>query len=202
MQSKSVLDGAPRKLIALDHAAPPQQEGAVPATGQNTLRLPKCVLSAPSQRKPLESHDLVTTARVHHTARRRGGVAAGGAGAATRADATHRRAEADDSENQARMAAFLQGLAQLGWTDGRNVRIETGHDQCRRPSQTRGIKRRPHQAKALGHLDLAIQFASPDTANSATAPRLGLAGADFLRLRCPIIDQRSNGASQSRSCAK
>ena len=31
---------------------------------------------------------------------------------------------ADDSENQARMAAFLQGFAQLGWTDGRNVRIE------------------------------------------------------------------------------
>jgi ABC-type uncharacterized transport system substrate-binding protein len=32
---------------------------------------------------------------------------------------------ADDSENQARMAAFLQGLAQLGWTEGRNVRIDT-----------------------------------------------------------------------------
>src|SRR6266853_6611351 len=32
---------------------------------------------------------------------------------------------ADDSENQARMAAFLQGLAQLGWTDGRNVLIDT-----------------------------------------------------------------------------
>jgi len=32
---------------------------------------------------------------------------------------------ADDSENQARMAAFLRGLAQLGWTDGRNVRIYT-----------------------------------------------------------------------------
>jgi ABC-type uncharacterized transport system substrate-binding protein len=32
---------------------------------------------------------------------------------------------ADDSENQARMAAFLQGLAQLGWTDGRNVQIDT-----------------------------------------------------------------------------
>jgi site-specific recombinase XerD len=31
---------------------------------------------------------------------------------------------------------------------------------------------------------------------------LSLAGADFLRLRCPIINQRSNGASQSRSCAK
>ena len=32
---------------------------------------------------------------------------------------------ADDSENQARVAAFQQGLAQLGWTDGRNVRIDT-----------------------------------------------------------------------------
>src|SRR5262249_35191563 len=49
-------------------ARPPQHEGAVPATGQNTLRLPKCALSAPSQRKPLESHDLVTTPRVHHAA--------------------------------------------------------------------------------------------------------------------------------------
>jgi len=26
---------------------------------------------------------------------------------------------------QARMAAFLSGLQQLGWTDGRNVRIDT-----------------------------------------------------------------------------
>ena len=32
---------------------------------------------------------------------------------------------ADHSETQARMAAFQQGLAQLGWTDGRNVRIDT-----------------------------------------------------------------------------
>jgi putative ABC transport system substrate-binding protein len=32
---------------------------------------------------------------------------------------------AEESENQARMAAFLQGLAQLGWTDGRNIRIDT-----------------------------------------------------------------------------
>jgi putative tryptophan/tyrosine transport system substrate-binding protein len=32
---------------------------------------------------------------------------------------------ADDPEYQARMAAFLQGLAQLGWIDGRNVRIDT-----------------------------------------------------------------------------
>jgi putative tryptophan/tyrosine transport system substrate-binding protein len=32
---------------------------------------------------------------------------------------------ADDEEYQARMTAFLQGLAQLGWFDGRNVRIDT-----------------------------------------------------------------------------
>ena len=30
----------------------------------------------------------------------------------------------DDAEYQARMAAFLQGLQQLGWSDGRNVRID------------------------------------------------------------------------------
>jgi putative tryptophan/tyrosine transport system substrate-binding protein len=31
---------------------------------------------------------------------------------------------ADDPEAQARQAAFLQGLQQLGWTDGRNVQID------------------------------------------------------------------------------
>jgi putative tryptophan/tyrosine transport system substrate-binding protein len=31
---------------------------------------------------------------------------------------------ADDAEYQARMAAFLHGLQQLGWSDGRNVRID------------------------------------------------------------------------------
>jgi putative ABC transport system substrate-binding protein len=32
---------------------------------------------------------------------------------------------ADDAEGQARLTAFLQGLRELGWTDGRNVRIDT-----------------------------------------------------------------------------
>jgi putative ABC transport system substrate-binding protein len=31
----------------------------------------------------------------------------------------------DDTDVQARIAAFLQGLAQLGWTDGQNLRIDT-----------------------------------------------------------------------------
>jgi putative ABC transport system substrate-binding protein len=34
-------------------------------------------------------------------------------------------AAADDAEFQARVGAFLQGLGQLGWTTGRNVRIDT-----------------------------------------------------------------------------
>jgi putative tryptophan/tyrosine transport system substrate-binding protein len=32
---------------------------------------------------------------------------------------------ADDPQGQARLTAFLQALQQLGWTDGRNVRIDT-----------------------------------------------------------------------------
>jgi putative tryptophan/tyrosine transport system substrate-binding protein len=34
-------------------------------------------------------------------------------------------AAADDPEFQARLAAFLEGLQKSGWTDGRNVRIDT-----------------------------------------------------------------------------
>ena len=34
-------------------------------------------------------------------------------------------ATADDGDYQARIAAFQQGLQQLGWSDGRNVRIDT-----------------------------------------------------------------------------
>jgi putative ABC transport system substrate-binding protein len=32
---------------------------------------------------------------------------------------------ADDPVTRARLAAFIEGLQQLGWTDGRNVRIDT-----------------------------------------------------------------------------
>jgi hypothetical protein len=32
---------------------------------------------------------------------------------------------ADDPQGQARIAAFLLGLQQLDWTDGRNMRIDT-----------------------------------------------------------------------------
>jgi putative ABC transport system substrate-binding protein len=68
-------------------------------------------------------------ARIHHAPRRRGcNVAAGGARAADRG---MRRIgvlislAADDRQGQARFVAFVQGLQELGWTDGRNVRIDT-----------------------------------------------------------------------------
>src|SRR5262245_18197286 len=32
---------------------------------------------------------------------------------------------ADDQEGQARVTALKQGLQELGWTDGRNIQIET-----------------------------------------------------------------------------
>jgi len=48
----------------------------------------------------------------------------------------------NDPEGQVRIAAFLQGLQQLGWTDGRNVRIDTrwtagDADRTRRGNQIR-----------------------------------------------------------------
>ena len=68
------------------------------------------------------------TPRVHHAARRRGGgVAADGAGTAARADAADWRAHelaADDTDSPVRVAAFAQGLQELGWIIGRNIRVE------------------------------------------------------------------------------
>jgi putative ABC transport system substrate-binding protein len=46
-------------------------------------------------------------------------------------------AAANDAESQVRIAGFLQGLQQLGWADGKNVRIDirwatTNPDDIRR----------------------------------------------------------------------
>ena len=68
-------------------------------------------------------------ARVHHTSRRRGGRLAGRC-ARTAAERVRRIGvlmylAADDTEGQARLAAFTQALKQLGWSDGRNLRVDT-----------------------------------------------------------------------------
>ena len=60
---------------------------------------------------------------------------------------------ADDPEAQARIAAFLQGLQQLGWTDGRNVRIDYrwGAGDADRHSQIRGGIGRARAGRHPGH---------------------------------------------------
>ena len=60
---------------------------------------------------------------------------------------------ADDPEGQARVAAFLQGLQELGWTDGRNVRIDTrwATDDADRHSQICGGIGRARTGRHPGH---------------------------------------------------
>jgi transposase len=68
------------------------------------------------------------TAGFHHASRRRGcGVADCGActGDRVRSIGALVSGAEDDAEMQARIRAFEQELALLGWTDGRNVRIDT-----------------------------------------------------------------------------
>src|SRR5262249_5255901 len=79
---------------------------------------------------------------------------------------------------------------------------DDGERQLLRTWLRQGAGRYSQEWLVSGRLARERRLLHPLGANSATAPRLGLAGADFLRLRCPIIDQRSTGASQSRSCAK
>ena len=62
-------------------------------------------------------------------------------------------AAADDAAYQARLGAFQQALALLGWTIGRNVRIDTplGDDQCRRYSPARSRIGRARTRRLLAH---------------------------------------------------
>src|SRR5207253_3856267 len=63
---------------------------------------------------------------------------------------------ADDPIGQVRLAAFLQGLQQLGWVDGRNVRINTrwaaGDREYFRKYATELVGLRP---------DVILAFATP-----------------------------------------
>jgi putative ABC transport system substrate-binding protein len=70
---------------------------------------------------------------------------------------------ADDLESQARVAAFLQGLQQLGWTDGRNVRIDT------RWATTNADDLRRHAAELVA---LAPDVILAATGTSTVAPLL------------------------------
>ena len=82
---------------------------------------------------------------------------------------------ADDSESQARIAAFLQGLQQLGWADGRNVRIDT------RWATTNAAEVRRHAAElaALAPDVILAHGGSTRGANAAGDPN----GADRVSRR-------------------
>ena len=71
---------------------------------------------------------LFEATRVHHVTRRRGGVVLRRARAAAGADAADRCADGyaeSDLEGQALVAAFREGRQKLGWTESRNIRIDT-----------------------------------------------------------------------------
>ena len=106
----------------------------------------------------------MNAARVHHAARRRGGsVAAGGACAAGRADAADRRAdgvcrERPGSTGPAR--GVPRGAQKLGWTEGRNIRIDY---RWARPATRRRCRQFAKELVAL-QPDLILSQSTPTTA--------------------------------------
>src|SRR5262245_66558640 len=59
---------------------------------------------------------------------------------------------ADDAEGQARLAAFTQALSQLGWSEGRNLRIDARWDN----------------AGAIARREAELVAAAPDVLVAAT----------------------------------
>ena len=94
----------------------------------------------------------------HHASRRRDGcMAACRAFTATRTDAADgvlMNTTADDPQGQARIAAFHQGLQQLGWVEGRNVRTEyrwgAGHANLYRKDASELVALAPDVLLAAG----------------------------------------------------
>src|SRR5258707_1352131 len=66
---------------------------------------------------------------------------------------------ADDPDGQVRIAAFLQALQQLGWTDGRNVKIDyrwpTGDAEKTRKYAAELVALAPDVILAVGAANMA-----------------------------------------------
>jgi putative ABC transport system substrate-binding protein len=122
-------------------------------------------------------------------------------------------AAADDAEFQARVGAFLQGLGQLGWTIGRNVRIDA------RWATTSSAEIRRHAAElaALAPdviLAMGTSAVGPLLQATRTVPVVfpfvgdpvaaGLSTASRGRAATPLVSSRSNTASARNgwSCSR
>ena len=91
---------------------------------------------------------------------------------------------ADDAEYQARMAAFLQELQQLGWSDGRNVRIDTrwaaGDANLFRKYATELVAFEPDAILAPGSTSLGLLLQTTRTVPIVFATILDPVGAGFV----------------------
>ena len=100
--------------------------------------------------------------RVHHAARRRGGAWP----LAARAQQPERMRRIGVLHEygrgrygvQARLAAFLQGLQELGWTDGRNIRIDVALAAQAMPSAFADMQRNSLRSRRTSSWPLARQW--------------------------------------------
>ena len=90
----------------------------------------------------------------------------------------------DDAEYQDRMAAFLQELQQLGWSDGRNVRIDTrwaaGDANLFRKYATELVAFEPDVILAPGSTSLGLLLQTTRTVPIVFATILDPVGAGFV----------------------
>jgi hypothetical protein len=138
------------------------------------------------------------TAGIHHTGRRRGGVAARGARAAARPDTAYRSAYERGRgrpEGQLRVTAFVQGQGQLGWIEGRNMRID--HSALRYLSpldyeQRRAVDPDPHQPASVLATVKDKPFGRPEAVlDDGCARRLVTSAGRDGRMAPPGAEQKN-----------
>ena len=86
---------------------------------------------------------------------------------------------ADDQDGQARVAALKQGLQELGWTEGRNIQIETRFGGADAGRILKGEQPAVLPVMRSTKLELVI--------NLKTAKRLGLDVPLFLQERADEV---------------
>src|SRR5829696_2391359 len=99
---------------------------------------------------------------------------------------------ADDSDSQARIAGLLQGLQQLGWVDGRNVRIDirwatTNPDEIRKHAAELAATA-PEVIVAAGTVTVAPLLQVSRTQPIVFAVVIDPAGAGFVASGVEIDD--------------